>query len=153
MLSKFQKMCIDELVNTHTSGIVKDHKQIATFNFAFSKMQHFVESEAKEIKIPAFEDMFKKSLAQLKKLGFSVKHVPPKKANCIIAVYAHDGFEHMECEHWFYGTKVFFKSLRSTKSLDGIRLDDSSFKVDVWMFKDEKVTVVPRRAYYYLKIG
>ena len=132
MLSKFQKLCIDEIINTHTRGII---------------------TEAKAVKIPAFEDMFEKSLSQLKKLGFSVKHVLPKNANCIIAVYAHDGFEHMGSEHWFYGTKVFFKSWRNAKSLDGIYLNDSYFEVEVWMSQDEKVTVVPRYGYYYLKIS
>lgn len=154
MLTKFQKQCIDELINMHTSGIIKDQEYLITSRSASNTLHFFLGSETNvTTTIPAFEDMFERCLTQLKKLGFSVKHVPQKKANCVITVYVHDGFEHMGCEHWFYGTKVFFKSLLGVKSLAGVHLDTSYFDVDVWMFQDEKVTVVPRYAYYFLKIS
>lgn len=153
MLTKFQKQCIHEVSNMHTSGIVRDQEYLTTSTFASNTRHNFFSPEAKITRLPAFEDMFERCFTQLKNLGFSVKHVTPKKANCVITVYVHDGFEHMGCEHWFYGTKVFFKSLLGVKSLDGVHLDTSYFDVDVWMFQDEKVTVVPRYAYYFLKIS
>ena len=153
MLTKFQKLCIDELVNTHTCGIVKDEKKLATFKFESDRLQHFLESDTEVSSIPEFKDMFETAITKLRKVGFSGKLVSPKKANCIIVVYKLDSFEHMGCEHWFYGTKVFFKSLLCTKSLDGMLLVPNSFEVDVWMFQDEKVSVIPNRAYYYLKLS
>lgn len=140
----FKKIKLDriyETVNYVESGFWKDGKMITS------------ESLNEVDNIPAFEKIAEESINNLRKEGFAVERVDPKKANCIIRVFRHESYPYEDYCYWAYGTDVYIKTSVGLKSVRNTFIDYSEFAVTKWLFQDECFDIKPHFVDYYVKIS
>lgn len=150
MLSDYQKRAIRDLCVTFKKGFVTESSEV-NFDFASTSNDAKLKIVSERTNIPASADILEKSIAKLKHAGFSVKIVPPKRANCVLMVYSHDGFEYQNCTQWLYGVDVFFKSLFGMRTLEGLRMK-SYYQTEYSFSEKESVKLTHHLVYYHLKI-
>lgn len=150
MLSNYQKRAIRDLCVTFKKGFVTESGEV-NFDFDSTLNSAKLKFASEKARPPAPEDILEKSIAKLKHAGFSVKVVPPKRANCVLMVYSHDGFEYQNCTQWLYGVDVFFKSLFGMRTLEGLRMK-SYYQAEYWFSEKESIKLTHHLVYYHLRI-
>lgn len=138
MFSKKELIQIWDEVNCCRAGLVKDGKLTTSYNT--------------EIKIPDFEELAEISIENLKKVGYSVKRVSPRQANCIVRVFRHTSIKFEEDEYWLFGAETYLKTILGMTTVCGLTINYSEFKVRLWLFQDDSFLAEPNFVDYFFKI-
>lgn len=140
MFNKIERARIWDIVNNVNLGIVKDGKP--------------VDCCLKNVMIPSMEEIAEEAMGKLKKKGFSVKRVSPRKANCVIRVFRNEeGMEYEDNKYWSYGTDAFLKTIEGKRSSYDTIIDYTQYRLNWWIYQDESLIMVPNFVDYFVKIS
>lgn len=93
--------------------------------------------------IPEFDQIYQAMVEGIEKLGFSVKMVSPKKANCMIRVFKANSTDN-QLQVDLYGAifcvKNFFSWIYEFES-DISVINPRSFQVTIWLTQDDSIII------------
>jgi len=138
MFKKVDLSPVWKVVNFHNWGYVSDGKPLNL--------------DLQEITIPSLEEIAEEEISKLKREGYSVYRVSPKRANCILRVFRHEGLPYEDNMFWLYGADVFLKTPKRTCSSYDALIDYSSYRVELRFDQKDFVILKPNFVDYFLKV-
>ena len=139
MFKKINMRQIYKIIDYEEMGVIKDGKAL--------------DDMLSERVIPGIEFLFENIIQELQVEGFNVQRVDPRKANCIIRVFRHEGYVYKDDIHWGYGAYSYIKTPEGMKAKNNCYIDYAKCEVTKWLFQDECFDLKPHFVDYYVKIS
>lgn len=105
------------------------------------------------IVIPHFEEIAALAVDKLEAAGFSVHRVSPRKANCVIRVFRHEGLTHDENTYWMWGIDLFAKQREGLVSSYGTQINFSKYELRYWYQNGKYADMGPHFVDYFAKLA
>lgn len=102
--------------------------------------------------IPHFEEIAALAFDKLEAAGFSVRRVSPRKANCVIRVFRHEGLIHDGSTYWMWGIDIFVKQREGMISSYDTLINFSKYELRYWYQNGEYTDMEPHFVDYFVKL-
>lgn len=110
-------------------------------------------SRIEPIVIPHLEEIAALAIDKIEASGFSVRRVSPRRANCVIRVFRHEGLNHDGNTYWMWGIDIFLKQREGMLSSYGSLINFSEYELSYWYQNGEHTDMSPHFVDYFVKLN